>query len=127
MLKETPEATIRRRNADRLQGHERVIADPELMASAIRFAGLVMHRFNPHRGFAQVSHRYAAKTLKTSERTALRARDQLEFRGWLYHINKERSTGLPNVSARYALGAGPEDIRVEAEPHEEADASDSRC
>jgi hypothetical protein len=48
------------------------------------------------------------------ERTMLRARDRLVERGWLYRMNETRSPGGPNVTARYALGGGPDGLELSA-------------
>jgi hypothetical protein len=110
VLSRTPEAIKRDRNAIRFRWHESVIADPELTAAALRFAGLVMHRYRYDLQYAAVSHRAAARMLRMTERSMLRARDLLEERGWLHRMNYTRAPGRPNPTARYALGGGPDNL-----------------
>jgi hypothetical protein len=121
MLKRTPEAIKRDRNAERFRWHEWVIRDSKLTASAVRLAGFIMHRFRADDGCAIFSHRLAAKKLRMAERTVIRARDLLQSRGWIYRLNGRAVVGFPNASGRYALGGGPEDLELAAH----ADADDS--
>jgi hypothetical protein len=94
----------------RFKWHELVIADTALTAGALRFAGLVMHRFRDDLGYAALSHREAAKKLGVSESTILNARDLLLELGWLRRLNPEPEPGSSNATARYALGNGPNDL-----------------
>jgi hypothetical protein len=104
-------------NQRRFGRHEEVIKD-DLPASAVRFAGLVMHRFRPDLGYAEISIGYAEKKLKMLPRTVNRGRDALVDRGWIVkHETSEKrrsSNGLPlNPPSRYGLGGGPEDLLFE--------------
>jgi hypothetical protein len=104
-------------NQRRFGWHEAVIKD-DLPASAVRFAGLVMHRFRPDLGYAEISIGYAAKALKMLTRSVIRSRDALVDRGWIVkHERSEKprsSNGLPlNPASRYGLGGGPEDLLFE--------------
>jgi hypothetical protein len=119
MLSRSPEAITRRRNAERFRWHEHLIADPQLTGAALRFAGLVMHRYRADAGYAAVSHRAAAKRLRMKDRSMLRARDLLQSRGWLYRMNGSPVPGVPNTTARYALGGGPDGLDLAA--HADAD------
>jgi hypothetical protein len=121
MLTQTPDADRRNRNAARFNWHQHMIADRKLTAAALRFGGLVMHRFNVENGYAEISHRRAARLLGVTERTALRARNLLVKRGWLSHTNKTRRPSFANAKARYALGGGPDDLIFSAH----ADTGDS--
>lgn len=110
MLTRSAEATQRNRNAERFRWHETLIADPQLTAAALRFAAMIMHRFRADSGCAAVSHRNAARKLKMSERSMLRARDLLIKRGWLYRMPCSVAKGDGNPTARYAIGGGPDDL-----------------
>jgi len=126
MLDGTLGAKRRTRNAMRFRWHQCVIADPLLTAAALRFAGLIMHRFRADLGYAAVSHRAAANQLHMSERTMLRARDLLQERGWLYRMNGAPAPGAPNTTARYALTGGPDDLDLSAHADTgDADTDDS--
>ncbi len=121
MVSRTSDAEWRNRNAMRFKWHQRVIGDPLLTAGALKFAGLVMHRFRAVDRYAAVSHRAAARQLGMSERTMLRARDLLQERGWLYRVNPTTNPHEKNPTARYALGGGPDDLDLSAH----ADTNDS--
>jgi hypothetical protein len=110
MLTRSAEATQRDRNAQRFRWHEALIADPQLTAAALRFAAMIMHRYRWDSGWAAVSHRSAARKLKMSERSMLRARDLLIKRGWLYRSPCAVVKGGVNPTARYGLGGGPDDL-----------------
>lgn len=104
MLSRSPKAQLRDENARRFQWHEAVLRDGALTSSAIRLAGLIMHRYSAERRFAKISHRSAAKALRMSERTVLRARDLLIAQGWIVRLNPASPHRLDQQpSARYAL------------------------
>jgi hypothetical protein len=105
----------------RFRWHEHVIADRKLTRAAVIFAGLVMHRYRAEQQYAAISHRAAAKKLGMTERSMLRAIALLVERGWLYKLNDAPQPGFPNVTARYSLGNGPDDLDLGAH----ADMDDS--
>jgi hypothetical protein len=111
-------------NAIRFRWHERLIGDPELTEGALRFAGLVLHRFHSDLGFAAIAHRWAAERLGMSPKTILRARDLLLARGWICrHKGNRRAPGIAGNVARYGLSGGPNDLDLEAHQDDVADDS----
>jgi hypothetical protein len=95
------------RDRARFEWHEKLITtEAELMPAAYRLAAWMMHdtgfKFTDH-GYVELSLRTAMKHLRLSKGSAVRARQELERRGWLVRVPgaSARST------ARYLLGDGP--------------------
>lgn len=93
--------------AARFKFHEGVLADRTLSRAAIRLAGYIMHKFEAKSGMSfSFSIRQAAKYLSASRGTLGRGMEQLEERGHLYRLDRERinAKGVTNRKGRYAFG-----------------------
>lgn len=112
--KQSPDK-IREINALRFGWHERVLADAELrrFPTALVLAGHIMHRFNPGKGYAEMSFNSAAKTLKMERGSVIRARDKLLERCWIAIKCKPLSMSGGNLAIRYTLTGGPDDLLID--------------
>ena len=97
----------------RFRWHEAVLKDPVIRTypSAIALAGHVMHRYQPHKGYAQFSIASAAKALGFDERTLKRARKLLRELGWIRPYERPDKRGPGGWRAnKYTLAGGPDDL-----------------
>lgn len=98
-------------NSLRFSWHEKLLADTDVrrFPNALVFAAYIMHRFNPDRGYAEVSLGELERKLNMPKCSAIRARNGLLRRGWLI-IREKYKPSLRWSATRYALGGGPEDL-----------------
>jgi hypothetical protein len=91
--------------------HLLTLADPTLPPVALRFAGLIMHRFHHQSGYADITIGDAVRRLRMSRRKLNRARNVLLRRRWIVIVRAEQLSqssrlGLGPV-VRIGLGNGP--------------------
>jgi hypothetical protein len=98
-------------NSLRFSWHEKVLSDEGIRRhpNALVFAGHIMHKFNPDRGYAEVSLKGVERERRMLKSSALRARNLLIKRGWLI-IREPYTPKLGWSATRYALGGGPQDL-----------------
>lgn len=88
----------------RFRWHEEVLQRPDLARSQLAVAGVLMHRYNSSRGYAEVSIRYAAKHAGCSVDTALRAISELVRKGLIaIDQSSRRSMTKQRPTNRYRL------------------------
>lgn len=101
-------------NAFRFRWHEKVIADRRMHThpTALVLAGHIMHRYDPQKGYAQLSFASAEKALNVPRGSIIRARDHMELLNWIETLRSDetgRRTWKQSAN-RYQLRGGPEDL-----------------
>ena len=91
--------------------HLSVLADPTLPPVALRFAGLIMHRFQPRSGYADITFGDTVRGLRMSRQKLNRARNALLKRGWIIVMGTEQPSSSSGLGLgpviRFGLGTGP--------------------
>ena len=95
--------------------HLLVLGDPTLPSVALRFAGLIMHRFQPRSDYADITIGDAGRRLHMSRQQLNRARNALIKRGWIVVTGAGRphGSGLGPV-IRIGLGTGPDGLPIDS-------------
>ena len=95
------------RNMMRFRWHEMVLADPKLhhFGSALKVAGLALHRYDIAKNYAEFSLNGAAERLSMDKRTVVRGRNVLVKRGWLRVEHRPMGARLVGPPSITLLGA----------------------
>jgi hypothetical protein len=102
-------------NSLRFNWHERLISDAVLRKTptALCFAGLVLHRFQLEKGYAEISFDTAMRKLNMQKTSVIRARDCLIRRGWVQLREQDKTDAGGYRASRYTLAGGPDDLLLD--------------
>lgn len=104
-------------NNHRLAWHESLLGDPEMHkgGAALAFAGLVLHRYDVRRGYAEISASYASVRLNMSLSSVHRGRRICLRQCWIAEWQPVRppKRRLPDLARRYTLAGGPNDLLLD--------------
>lgn len=111
---ETRKQVKRETNSARFRWHEWVLKDPEVRKrpNALAIAGHLMHRFNPEKGYAEISAGSVEKELGMPAASVKRSRKWLVQRGWMT-VKEDYKPSFYWRGTRYSLSGGPDDLLLE--------------